>query len=153
MVSKALNMIQVATIADLPLVQECAQEFYASSQFLKKFEIERFVTFWTGAIESGIGVIFLQMKDGAVNGCFGGVMFPDLYSGAVIATEFFWFVKEKCRGGGMKLYRAFESWAKEKGCAEIQMIHLLDLMPEKLEKVYRHLGFVPVETRYSKEVI
>jgi len=32
------------------------------------------------------------------------------------------------------------------------MVHLLDLMPEKVGAFYRRAGFTPIETRYSKRL-
>ena len=81
------------------------------------------------------------------------MLYPDLYSGDLIATEFFWFVRAEVRGQGLKLYYAFEAWARARHCAQIRMVHLLDLMPERLAKVYRRLGYEPAETHYVKELI
>lgn len=143
--------IQKTQPSDLPKLAECAREFYAASEVLQNFDMARFQAVWTGLIESGAGVIFSLIDDaGEILGTIGGLAYPDLYSGELIATEFFWFVRDGHRGGGLKLYRAFESWGREQACTQIRMVHLIDSMPEKLARVYRHLGFVPVETHYSK---
>jgi GNAT superfamily N-acetyltransferase len=125
-------------------------EFHAAFRFLKRFELEMFVRSWTALIESGAGIIFLLSSETRIAGALGGIAYPDLYSGDLIATEFFWFVREGSRGGGLKLYRAFEQWARDRQCSQIRMVHLLDSMPEKLSRVYKHLGFVPAETHYVK---
>lgn len=146
-------MIRLATVGDLGTLETCAREFYASSRFLKKFDQTLFQAVWTHFLETGAGVIFLlETPEGEVAGALGGVVFPDLYSGELVATEFFWFVREGKRGSGLLLYRAFEEWAREKGCAEVRMVHLLDSMPEKLNRVYRHLEFTPTEVHYAKEL-
>lgn len=145
--------IRAAAIDDLPKLLPLAEEFYASSKFLKGFNIERFTEMWAQLIGQGAGVIYLAEADGAIAGTIGGVMYPDIYSGELVATEFFWFVCGESRGlHGMKLYRAFELWAIEQGCARIRMVHLLDSMPEKLKRIYDHLGFEAVEVHYTKEL-
>lgn len=149
---KAL-VIREAHIEDLSRLGACAEAFYAASKFLKRFDLERFVAAWTALIEGGSGGVFLLVEDsGEIAGTLGGVVYPDLYSGDLVATEFFWFVREGCRGKGLALYKAFEEWARARDCGEIRMVHLLDLMPEKLERVYRRLGFVPAEVHYVKEL-
>jgi hypothetical protein len=130
-----------------------AKEFYASSKFLGKFDIERFVTFWKNQIENGQGVIFAALDDGEIIGAIGGMAYPEPYIDEISVQEFFWFVRPGNRGlAGLRLYDAFEGWAIEKGASHIRMVHLMDSMPEKLERVYGRLGFVPVEKLYSKDL-
>jgi GNAT superfamily N-acetyltransferase len=103
-------------------------------------------------LESGTGVIFVDENGEEIQGTLGGVAYPEINSGELVATEFFWFVAPERRGGGLRLYRAFEEWARSKGCREIRMAYLIDSMPEKLAKLYRRLGFEPVEVQYVKEL-
>jgi len=130
-----------------------AQEFYASSKFLKKFDLERFVSFWKNVIEAGQGIIFAAFEDGEIIGAIAGMIYPEPYSEGLSVQEFFWFVRPGHRGfAGLRLYDAFETWSREKGASNIRMVHLLDSMPEKLQRAYLRLGFVAVETLYSKEL-
>jgi hypothetical protein len=145
-------MIRTATKADLPRLNDGAQEFYASSRFLSGFDLKRFCSVWESWIGNGIGTIFLLDDGEKIQGALGGLLYPDAYSPSLVATEMFWFVREDSRGKGLELYRAFEGWAKEKQADQIRMVHLLDSMPEKLEIVYKRLGFVPAETHYVKEI-
>ncbi|HSW48631.1 MAG TPA: GNAT family N-acetyltransferase [Bryobacteraceae bacterium] len=144
--------IRQATAADLPRMGGCAREFYASSRFLQGFDLDRFCAVWTELLANGTGVIFLLEDGGEVVGALGGVAYPDINSGELIATEFFWFIRDGARGQGLRLYRLFESWARERGCRQIRMVHLADLMPDKLDRVYRHLGFEPIEIHWAKEL-
>lgn len=144
--------IRKAETADLGRLDQCAREFYSSSKFLRGFDLERFTAFWMGLIQSGTGVVFLLIDGNEVAGTIGGVIYPEPYSGELVATEFFWFVRPELRGGGVKLYRAFEAWARDRGASQLRMVHLLDSMPEKLERAYTHLGFEPAEIHYTKEL-
>lgn len=107
---------------------------------------------WAGLIQSGVGTIFALERDGEYLGALGGVVYPDIYSGLPIATEFFWFTLPEHRGRGLLLYRAFEEWARGRQCSEIRMVHMLDSMPEALNRTYTRLGFTAAEVHYSKEL-
>lgn len=142
--------IRPATVEDLEKLLAGAAEFYASSKVLKRFDPDRFVSLWTGLLDNA-GVIFLLEQDSAIAGALGGVVYPDAYSADLVATEFFWFVREGHRGrGGISLYRSFEDWARDRGAAEIRMVHLVDSMPDKLERFYTHAGFERAEVIYVK---
>ena len=80
-------------------------------------------------------------------------MTSDPYGKTTIASEAFWFVSESLRGTlGMRLYKAFETWAKTQGVDSIQMIHLMDATGEKVRNLYLRMGFEPVEVRYQKRL-
>ncbi len=132
---------------------QCAEEFYASSAFLRGFDIERFVASWTQFIEAGLGVIFILDDGERTRGAIGGIKFPDLYSGALTGMEMFWHVSKDVRGQGLHLYKSFENWARENGCVLLQMVHLADSMPEKLERFYKRQGMQLMEVRYQKELV
>ena len=144
-------VIRTATARDLNAkLAPAAEEFYAASKFLQRFDLPRFCDLWRGLLESGTGTIILAEEDGAVDGAIGGVVYPEPYSGELVASEFFWFVRESSRGEGLRLYRAFEKWARDKGAVQIRMVHLHDSMPGKLSRVYERLGYTAVETHYVK---
>ena len=134
-------------------VAPAAKEFYESSQFLRKFDLDRFVNLWRNLIETDQGVIFGAFEDGDFIGAIAGTLYPEPYCGDLIAQEFFWFVRPGHRGfAGMRLYKAFEYWCRERGCAEIRMGHLADLMPEKVAHTYKRLGYTQIETNYAKRL-
>ena len=56
------------------------------------------------------------------------------------------------RGAGVALYRAFEEWARVRGAAALQMVHLFDVMPAKVARFYLRSGFEPIEMRYQKDL-
>ena len=133
---------------------EGAREFYASSRFLRQFDINKFVDFWRPIIANESGVIFIAEDDGEIIGAIGGMAYPEPYSGELVVQEFFWFVRPAHRGtAGIRLYKAFEQWLRDKQAAAIRMVHLMDSMPEKLGRVYRQLGYTPVETMYTKDLV
>jgi GNAT superfamily N-acetyltransferase len=145
-------MIRTVEIADLPRTECAAREFYASSRAFGEFHLARFVDVWRELLASGAGVIFAYEYGGRIEGAIGGLVHRDLYGEALIAEEFFWFIRAAHRGAGVALYRQFERWARERGASSIQMVHLLDLMPEKVGRFYLRAGFQPIETRYQKRL-
>lgn len=154
MTAPAPTAIHRASIDDLLKIEACAAEFYASSQFLNGFSLHRFCNLWADLLERGAGVIFAFDDDaGHWAGMLGGILHEDIYSGINTASEMFWYVREGYRGTrGMRLYREFERWAICSGCRKIVMVHLCDSMPEKLDRVYRGLGFLPAEVHYVKSL-
>lgn len=145
-------MIVQAKISDLPRLSELAKEFYAASSVLREFNLSKFVMVWTNILNANSGVIFLLMEGEEILGTLGGVMHFDPYCEDRIAVEFFWFVSKQNRGGGIGLYRRFEQWARENGCQEIRMMHLVDSMPDKVADFYCRVGFRKVETLYAKRL-
>jgi len=129
-----------------------AMKFYASSKFLKGFVLGRFCEFWTKMILDQSGIIFELVHGGEIKGALGAVSYPDVYSGDLIATEFFWWVDPQNRGRGIELYNRFEEWARTKQCKRIRMTHLCDLMPEGLKWLYGEMGFHAIEINYEKEL-
>jgi GNAT superfamily N-acetyltransferase len=145
-------MIRPLSVTELPLLEACAREFYGASRFLETFDMNRFRAIWEALLGSGNAVIFIDDRDGEIAGTLGGLVHPDIYGGELVAEEFFWFVRESHRGRGIRLYREFERWARDKGAVSIQMVHLLDVMPQKVSQFYLCEGFQPVETRYAKSL-
>ena len=148
-------MIRQATIADLPKMETRAREFFAASKYLGEFDIEGFTESWTVLFNIG-GVIFVAEQDGQLVGAIGALIHPEMYGKKgqkrIIAEELFWFVGAEYRRTGVALYREFERWALAGGASELQMVHLLDSMPDKVARFYEHEGYAAAETRYIKRV-
>lgn len=146
-------MIRQATIEDLPKMERVAREFEKTSAFIDKINFDTFIRSWESFLGNGIGVIFAVVEDsGDIIGAIGGVSYPDIHSGALVASEFFWFIRHDKRGDGLRLFHKFQEWAKQKGCKTIRMCHMIDSMPKKLAKVYDRLGFRAAEIHYTKEL-
>ena len=147
-------MIERLPIEDIDLLLPVCKEFVASTKFLKNFDMSTFCKNWELYIGSGMGIIFVSKDEqGKITGMIGGCKYPDPNNGELTATEFFWFVSPEHRGHGIKLFKAFEAWAKAQGCKKVIMVHLSDLMPEKVKHVYERFGYQVLETHYVKEVV
>jgi GNAT superfamily N-acetyltransferase len=146
------TVIRRATVYDLDRLIPLAEEFYSASKSLGNFKPYIFIAIWTSLMSGGIGTVFIAESENGIEGTLGATLVCNGYDDGSVAEERFWFVRKESRGVGLDLYRAFERWAKEQGASEIQMVHLLDSMPEKLERFYRTEGYRPIETRWTRNL-
>ncbi len=151
-VSRETSRIRELRLSEVDSLIPLSREFYAASRFLGEFDIEKFRQIWATLLNGDMGVILVWDDGNGPVGVIGGFVHPELYGGAILAEEMFWFTSEKRRSVGVALYRAFEAWARSRGAESIQMVHLMDSMPEKVASFYVRLGFEPIETRYSKRL-
>jgi GNAT superfamily N-acetyltransferase len=148
-----VDVIREATCEDLPELTVLARSFAAATRWYGELNALHFCIVWEQLLESGAGSAWVLVRDGTIVGAIGGIAFPDMFSGDLVATEAFWFVRpDEGRGGGVRLYRALEHWACERGCVRLRMAHLTNSMPERVAQMYRLMKFEAVETMYQKEL-
>lgn len=150
-VSTSAEVIRLS-VDRLPEIARLGAQFQAEGSLPGAFVPEAFVAAWENLIEQDIGVIFALEKNGVVVGGLGAVVFPDPNDGAFVATEMFWFVSKTDRGHGMKLLPVFEEWAKLRDARRVVMVHLENLFPDALRRIYTARGYRPIETHYLKEL-
>uniref|UniRef100_A0A6H1ZL20 Putative acetyltransferase n=1 Tax=viral metagenome TaxID=1070528 RepID=A0A6H1ZL20_9ZZZZ len=141
-------MISKAVKKDLKKLIGMATRFAGSSKFTR-FNPEIFVQTWENLFDMGIGVIFI-FDD--FKGMLGAIKYPDPNSGEMTATEMFWWVDPEYRGKGNRLLTEYEKWANENDCSRAIMVHLSDIMPEKLKAFYNRKGYIEMETHFVKEI-
>ena len=95
------------------------------------------------------GCVFVGESHSELVGMIGMVMFTHHVSGDRIAGEVFWWVEPEHRGGGVKLLKAAERWAKEQQAQGIQMI----APTPEVGQLYARLGYAPVETTYQRALV
>ena len=146
-------MIREAEISDIPRLSGLAKVFTESSKFVNVDETV-FRRTWRTALEAGYGKVFISEKDGEVNGAIGAVASADAVDGKLTVHEMFWIVSPDARetGVGSGLLYLLEQWARKIGAEKLIMVHMLDLMPEAVAKIYEKNGFVPMEVNYLKEL-
>lgn len=116
-----------------------------------EFNSGNYIKFWRNALTSGLGVIFVSVdSQWVIKGGIGGIKYPELLTGNLMAVELFWYTKKDERGDGLRLYKKFEQWAKDQQCKKIAMIHLMCSMPAKLQHFYERSGFTLLEMHYEK---
>lgn len=135
-------MIREATRADVPKILEWGKAFHDAAQHPFGHDEEATRAFVDGLMESPLGVILTSET-----GMIGGVLAP-AYSAPswTMAVELFWWAEK----GGVKLLKAFEEWAENKGAQEVRMTSLTNLT--RADELLKRLDYAPIEISYRKLV-
>jgi GNAT superfamily N-acetyltransferase len=132
-------------------MKDLLKEGFGFSQFMGSLDCDKCISSWRIFVTSGVGVVIGLVEDGKINGALAGYTFNDLNSNDKIAVESHFYIKQNHRGKGLALLSAFQNWAKQHGAKLVRVTRLLD-QPEKLNKVYRRLGYDPIQITYQKEL-
>lgn len=140
-------MIREATIEDIPAIMEMG----------KRFADEAGVTAQVGWEEESVEALLRHLiadPDGillvADKGMIGGLVITHVFNSATrIFQEMFW----RSEGAeGIKLLRAAEKAAKERGASRVLMLSTQEMDPERTGRLYGRLGFDVGETIYTKAI-
>ena len=140
--------IRPAALADLPRILEMGTRFLHSTQYAceigdnpaqMRILAERLLT-------QSDGMIVVADREGHVVGMIGMLLFPHHISSELIAGEVFWWMEPEARGGGLRLLRAAETWARAQGVKRIQMI----APTLAVGHVYQRCGYQLVEMAYQR---
>ena len=146
--------IEPLTVADLEHAAQFGAAFYAETGMPRTFEPARFVAIWTELYRVGMGVILGIEVDGELVGALAAMVAPGIYDGQTEAQECFIYIRPEFRDRGcfQPLLAAYEAWADAQGAVEKRIACMEGNRPEALERVYRRLGYVPLERHYIKKV-
>lgn len=98
-------------------------------------------------VDSDQAVVFVAETEKPI-GMLGAHLVYHPMSSEFIATELFWWVEPGHRGNGIRLMRAFEDWARDKGAQKLHMT----APNEKTGRVYVSAGFRKLEESYQKDL-
>jgi GNAT superfamily N-acetyltransferase len=147
-------MIRDAVIADVDALVALGTSFLAQTPYgaLLPTQPAAIAGIMTRLIESPDGVLFVSVdRAGTLTGMLGALCFVHPLSGEWVASEFYWWVEPAARGGldSLRLLKLTITWARAQGAVRLHMI-----APEGsgVGRLYRRLGFVPVETAYQKDL-
>lgn len=144
--------MRLANHNDLPRLCELGQEFYTEAKLPGTFNPESFTSHWATMFDLGNGSVHVVEQDGKIAGAAGAVRYTDLYTGDVCVAELFWFVTGSQRGIGLPLFKGMEDWAKAQGAKRFLMVHLNNLSPDILTRLYQKRGYKEIETHFMKEL-
>jgi GNAT superfamily N-acetyltransferase len=147
-----MNIRKAKTKEDLDALGQMAYSFTKESKHVKVNPDRPRESYWR-MIESGAAVVFMLEDGNRLIGGLGAIKYPDLHSGELFAVETFWYVLPEHRGWGLKLLMAYEQWAVDNECVCCAMIHMIDSMPESLEKLYRRKGYELMEKHYVRRIV
>lgn len=100
-------------------------------------------------IEGQDSALFVA-DESEIVGMIGVYTYTHPYSDELFATELFWWVDPERRGAGVRLLRAAERWATERGARALQVV--APRSNDRLGAIYERLGFTRVETCYQREL-
>lgn len=149
-------MIEIRKLnqSEISLCLEIGRSFFEEGGLPGKFNEDVFISSWSEWIILGTGAIHAAFNGDELTGIIGGLAYNDSNTGDKTATEMFWYVNEEHRssGVGIKLLESFESWSKRCGAKNIIMVHLHDLMDERLCALYTTRGYKKIESSFIMEV-
>lgn len=146
--------IRPATADDVPRLAEMGRGFFAFSAFGDFAEYDPASAARNIEAMRTAGCVFVATEGGAVVGALLGVIAPLWFDdNSRIASELAWWVNESHRHtpAGVRLYRAFESWAQEQGATAIVMSDLVVRGGEMpAARLFERLGFTTIERAHIK---
>ena len=140
------------------MMLEAGNAFYKEGKFPGTFCDATFTRRMWSLIEYGPGTVIASFTpDNEFQGALAATVCDCPFTGDQMAVENFWFILPRFRGGtaGVRLFQAFDDWAREKGVKRAAMIHLVGetegVEKARLSALYERMGFFPVEINYIKD--
>ena len=144
-------MIRPATHEDVPALVVMGQQFAQTEMYRDVLHEnpDQITVVMTNLIDCETGTILALESESVLVGMMGIIYTPHFLSAEIYASEIFWWVTPGHRGDGVRLLRAAESWAKERGATKLQMV----APNERVGRFYDRMGFTRIETSYQKSLI
>ena len=146
-------MIRRALFADVARIVEMGKRFVSETEYQALVPINHdCMTSWVTQLVSGFvgseSAVFLSVHDETIVGMLGIFVYPSPLTGQKEAVEVFWWVEPEHRGGGLRLMKHAEQWAREGGALTLRMI----APNQQVERMYERLGFRRVESSYERAI-
>lgn len=114
-------MMRVATQADIPAIVRMTADLARATAMPIAVDEAWTAAFVASVLASGQGLALVVDIDGKAEGMIVATIGQSSVSPALIAVEHGWFCSKTAAGYGIKLLRAYEDWARAKGCAMARM--------------------------------
>lgn len=89
---------------------------------------------------------------GCIVGIIAGMVVTAVTDKELMFHEFIWYTLPAYRHMGIKLYRAMEKRCRDAGIKRMLMVRMCNGIGERIDKVYKRLGYNPIEIHYTKEI-
>jgi len=104
-------------------------------------------------VESNIAnSCWLSVIRGKVVGMLGGYVTDSITCKQKIFQEVIWYVDEKHRGTGVRLFAHLEKWCMQERVRQIVMASIHNDSHESVHKFYLRKGYQAMETHYIKQL-
>lgn len=150
-----LDLVEVATLADVPCLAELGEQLHAASDHrVLAFNREKVERTLTHLITDPNGVVFVSRRDGVIVGAFAGAVAPHWFSDDLVGLDFAFFVEPDARGAsrGTTLILAFKRWCERRGARLVKVSIAAGIEVESASRLVRSLGFVDAGVGFMKEV-
>ncbi len=143
-------MIRRATIEDRDWLVQMGRRFVKETDYAGLITInpERLSAAVVSILENPEGCVLVSTAAATPTGMIAMIAYDHPFSGERTAFEVVWWVEPEARGEGVKLLRAAEQWARDKGIKKMQMV----APNERVAAFYQRMGYAPVETSFQKEL-
>ena len=136
---------------------ELCEAFHKESAYALPYDKEYTTNFLTNAMkqENFLCLLAVDLPTDKPVGMLVAVAVQHPFYPVKVASELSWYVSPEYRGqkSALEMLRAYEYWAQNVVKADvIQMVSLEHVNPDKLDKVYKHLGYDLKEHTYLKEL-
>lgn len=145
-------IVRNATDADFEQLDALAKKFFDEGQMKGEIGKDSFSTGLRKYVDMDLATCLTLVDGDVVKGMIGAMITLDFVTEDLVCSEMFWYVDPDHRRQGIKLHRALEVEAKNRGCARIYMVHLARLNADKMEKYYLRCGYEPLEVFYTKNL-
>ena len=145
-------IIRKAEQKDLPEIVDLIMSFYAEGLHKSGLSFDRESLLQTAGLIAE-SHIMLVAENGTVQGVIAGIVSNSMFDySQKVVEEKIWFISREYRGKGaaIRLFKTFEKTAKELGASLIMMVHMADVMPGKVKKIYSSFGYREIESHYIK---
>jgi GNAT superfamily N-acetyltransferase len=133
-----------------------ALAFAAEARFggRNSFDMAAFIEIWDQLIEDGTAHVLVIRDGGIPVAGIGGFVAPEFTTGALAATEGFFYALPGFRGKGYgsALLRRFELWAIAQGANYIKTSYAHKTMPAYMQEHYSARGYTAHETVYTRSI-
>ena len=125
-------------------------------ELIKKFDKESLSEYGMDLSENALADMFYNCKkngltlvvNGKCKGVIAGISTPSTVGDELVWQEVVWYVDEPYRKYGIKLYKAMEEKLRNQGVTRMVMALMHNSKKEKIDKFYKKIGYVPMETQY-----
>lgn len=147
--------IREALINDLDGITDCAERFFAYAKYDENglpLDRDSFKCMVKGVIESENGIVLLLMDKLYVAGGIAGSVHDWGFNNSIkICTELFYWVDEKYRGRkSLELLMEYEKKAAVFGANKSFMISVNTDLKDKVNLLYKRMGYVENEQQFIK---
>lgn len=147
--------VRLANLLDLIPIAQLAERYFSEVKTMHNHPlcVETLMRGLAASVLADDGYVAVLEVNGKIVGGFWGVITNQPWSATKFAQDVILVVDKNLRKGhGLKLIKAWVSWAKDKGAKEVYLSTASGIETERFNRLANKLGFSLVGHGFSKEV-